>query len=215
MRVASTSLANQRGDTLIEVMFAFAIFALVAVGSLAIMNQGIATAQRSLEITLVRAQMDAQAEAIRYIHQSYVAAYQKGGPTLTGTAGEWLKMTSKTTGKGADNASTFAQSNGSVCPAQVSGDKPFILNARTARIGGSVPVASVPAGSTLPPFSQVTYNADSSIDQAYGIWIEAIPSDINANGTGFVDFHIRSCWSGAGSSAPMTLGTIVRLYEPR
>ena len=71
--------SSQRGDTLIEVMFAFAIFALVAVGSLTIMNQGIAAAQRSLEITLVRAQMDAQAEAIRYIHQAYVAAYQKGG----------------------------------------------------------------------------------------------------------------------------------------
>lgn len=206
---------QQKGDTLIEVMFAFAIFALVAVGSLTIMNQGIAAAQRSLEITLVRAQMDAQAEAIRYIHQAYVAAYQKGGPAPTGIAGEWVKMTSKTTGKGADAASPFGQVNGPVCTTSTPGQRPFILNARTATVWGSVPLSSTPPGSSLPPFSQVIYNPDSSINQAYGIWVEAVPSSVDPNGTGFVDFHIRSCWSGAGSATPVTLGTIVRLYEPR
>ncbi|HET8884648.1 MAG TPA: prepilin-type N-terminal cleavage/methylation domain-containing protein [Candidatus Saccharimonadales bacterium] len=214
MRLVRRVRTNQ-GDTLIEVMFAFAIFALVAVGSLTIMNQGIATAQRSLEITLVRAQMDAQAEAIRYIHQAYVAAYQKGGPTPTGTAAEWLAMTSKTTGKGADSASQFGQTNDTLCPETVPGERPFILNARTATVWDSVPQSSPLAGASLPPFAQIIYNDDSSINQAYGIWVEAIPSSSNTNGTGFVDFHIRSCWSGAGSSAPVTLGTIVRLYEPR
>jgi type II secretory pathway component PulJ len=206
--------ATQEGDTLIEVMFAFAIFALVAVGSLTIMNQGIAAAQRSLEITLVRAQMDAQAEAIRYIHQSYVAAYQKDGPAPNGVAAEWVKMTSKTTGKGADSASEYGVTNGSLCPATTPGQRPFILNARMAKMENAVPLSSAVIGSSLPPFSQVIYNADSSVNQAYGIWVEAVPS-ASANGTGFVDFHIRACWSGAGSATPVTLGTIVRLYEPR
>lgn len=228
MRVIITK--EQRGDTLIEVMFAFAIFALVAVGSLTIMNQGIATAQRSLEITLVRAQMDAQAEAIRYIHQAYVAAYQKDGAAPTdGAAAEWIKMTDMATGKGAARASTFGVTNGPVCE-DLSNiqylEKPFILNARTATVWESTPMTSAPANASLPPFSQVVYNPptdvdgdgdfESSINQAYGIWIEAIPSDdTSSNNAGFVDFHIRSCWSGAGSSAPVTLGTIVRLYEPR
>lgn len=207
--------SNQAGDTLIEVMFAFAIFALVAVGSLTIMNQGIAAAQRSLEITLVRAQMDAQAEAIRYIHQAYVAAYQSGGPAPAGVAGEWVRMTNRTTGKGADAASPFGVTNGPVCPLTTPGQRPFILNARTATVAAAVPLSSVAVGSSLPPFAQVVYNADSSINQAYGIWVEAVPSGVSTNGTGFVDFHIRACWSGAGSSVPMTLGTIVRLYEPR
>lgn len=207
--------SKERGDTIIEVMFAFAIFALVAVGSLTIMNQGIATAQRSLEITLVRAQMDAQAEAIRYVHQAYVAAYKKGGPAPTGTAAEWIKMTSRTAGKGADSASPFGQVNGPVCPTATPGQRPFILNTRTAAVWSSVPASAAPANGSLPPFAQVLYNADSSINQAYGIWVEAVPSSVSSNGTGFVDFHIRSCWSSAGSSAPVTLGTIVRLYEPR
>lgn len=214
MRLIQRQPSGERGDTLIEVMFAFAIFALVAVGSLTIMNQGIATAQRSLEITLVRAQMDAQAEAIRYIHQAYVAAYQKDGPAPTGIAAEWAKMTSKTTGKGVDAASTFGQVNGPVCITTMPTGA-FVLNARTAKVWDGTPAASAPDGASLPPFSQIVYNADSSINQAYGIWIEAVPSSVDANGTGFVDFHIRSCWSGAGSSAPVTLGTIVRLYEPR
>ena len=206
---------HEEGDTIIEVIFAFAVFALVAVGSLTIMNQGIAAAQRSLEITLVRAQMDAQAEAIRYIHQAYVSSYQSGGATPTGTAGEWVKMTNRTTGKGADSASPFGVTEGTVCPAATPGQRPFILNARTATVAASVPLSSPPSASSLPPFSQVIYNDDSSLSQAYGIWIEAIPSSPNTNGTAFVDFHIRSCWSGSGSAAPITLGTIVRLYEPR
>jgi type II secretory pathway pseudopilin PulG len=205
--------SHQQGDTIIEVLFAVAVFAMVAVGSLAIMNQGTATAQRSLEITLVRQQIDAQAEAIRYIHQAYVATYQQGAAP-TGTAAEWVKMTSKTVGKGADGASEFGQITGNSCPATVPGERPFVLNAHTATVWSGTPLMVAPAGSTLPPFAQVAYNTDSSINQTYGMWIEAVPS-AQDGGPGFVDFHIRACWDGTGSSAPMTLGTIVRLYEPR
>jgi type II secretory pathway pseudopilin PulG len=208
--------AGTRGDTLIEVMFAFSIFALVAVGSLTIMNQGIATAQRSLEITLVRAQMDAQAETIRYIHQAYVAAYQTGGAAPTGTAAEWIKMTNKTpgVGNGANGASPYGVVDGINCPATTPGEHPFILNTHTARVEASVPQSVGPADGSLPPFSQVRY-LGSAVQAAYGIWIEAVPSQASVNGTNFVDFHIRTCWTGAGTPKPMTLGTIVRLYEPR
>lgn len=205
---------KQQGDTIIEVLFAFAVFAMVVVGSLTIMNQGTATAQRALEVTLVRQQMDAQAEAIRYIHQSYVAAYQQG-VSPTGTAAEWTKMTSKlSTGRGANNASAFGQTESGNCPVTTPGEKPFILNARNATVWNTVPSMSPVDGASLPPFSQVVYNDDSSINAAYGIWVEAIPSP-DVDGPGFVDFHIRACWSAAGSNNAATLGTIVRLYEPR
>ncbi len=213
MRLVKRS--SEQGDTIVEVLFAVAVFAMVAVGSLSIMNQGTATAQRSLEITLVRQQIDAQAEAIRYIHQSYVTAFQKeGGGTLTGAAAEWEKMTSKTTGKGADGASAFGGVASATCPVNVPGQHPFLLNARTASIWNGIPAMSAPAGVSLPPFAQIIYNTDNSINRAYGIWVEAVPSVQNGS-SGFVDFHIRACWNGPGDSAPMTLGTIVRLYEPR
>lgn len=212
MRIKS-STNRQAGDTIIEVMFAFAIFAMVAVGSLAIMNQATATAQRSLEVTLVRQQIDAQAEALRYIQQAYVASFDRN-VAPTGTAAEWVKITNRATGKGASLASPFGATNGNLCPAATPGEKPFILNTHTASLWSSVPAMTPPTGVSVPPFSQVIYNADSSIAAAYGIWIEAIPS-ATVEGTGFVDFHIRACWDSVGSRAPVTLGTIVRLYEPR
>ncbi len=204
---------GEQGDTIIEVLFAVTVFALVAVGSLSIMNQGTAAAQRALEITLVRQQMDSQAQAIRYIHQAYIASYQKDGAAPSGTAAEWPKMTDKTTGKGADNASDFG-SNGGVCSSWGPEARPFIVNARTGQLWNGTPAMAAPAGASLPPFSQVMYNPDSSISTSYGMWVEAVPST-NTDGPGFVDFHIRACWDSAGGGAPTTLGTIVRLYEPR
>ena len=58
--------ARTAGDTLIEVMFATTVFSLVVVSSLSLMNQGVASAQRSLEITTVRQQMDGQVETLRF-----------------------------------------------------------------------------------------------------------------------------------------------------
>lgn len=63
----------KRGDTVIEVMFAFAVFALVAILSIAMMNSGIATSERSLELVVARNELNAQAEALRFIHSSYVS----------------------------------------------------------------------------------------------------------------------------------------------
>lgn len=208
----------QRGDTIIEVLFAVTVFAMVAVGSLSIMNQGTAAAQRALEITLVRQQIDAQAESIRYIHKAYVAAYQRDGIAPAGTAAEWDKMTNKPTdpipGKAATSASEFGVTTATACPITVPGENPFLINARKARLWSGTPAMSAPAAGSLPPYAQVIYNSDSSVNSAYGLWVEAIPST-NVDGPGFVDFHIRACWDSAGNSTPMTLGTIVRLYEPR
>lgn len=203
----------QRGDTIVEVMFAVAVFALVAVGCMAIMNKGTAMAERSLETTLVREQIDAQAATIRYIHQAYINNYQKG-VTPTGVAKQWTAMTT-------DHAETEASSFGLVtdngqqtCPATVPGQSPFVLNPSTASIIPSSPVMVEPSGSSLPPFAQVHDNGDGTVT-AYGIWVEAVPSTSSVGNVSYVDFHIRACWNTVGNNVPATLGTIVRLYEPR
>ncbi len=61
----------KRGDTIVEVAFSIAIFSLVAVLSILLMNSGLATAQASLEVTMARNEINSQAEAIRFIHNSY------------------------------------------------------------------------------------------------------------------------------------------------
>jgi type II secretory pathway pseudopilin PulG len=205
---------KERGDTIIEVLFAVTVFALVAVGSMAIMNQGTAASQRALEITLVRQQIDAQAQALRYIHQSYVAAYQRGGAPVSGTAAEWAELKNHAAG----SASPFGATAGTTCPTSVPGESPFIVNARRAEVWDGSLSMTAPSGGSLPPFAQLIYNNDGSntIANAYGIWIEAVPSATEEPNTpGFIDFHIRACWESAGSTAPSTIGTIVRLYEPR
>lgn len=65
--------AEKRGDTIIEVMFAIAIFAAVAIISIAMMNLGVANSERSLEMSTARDELNAQAEALRFIHSSYTS----------------------------------------------------------------------------------------------------------------------------------------------
>mgnify|MGYP007031190970 CR=1 FL=1 len=92
-RVERSRKGFRPGDTLIEVLFAFSVLSLIIIGSLSIMNQGTLAAQRSLEITLVRDQIDAQATTLRFLHDAYVAAYQ---PNLTydpaTPAGQWALL---------------------------------------------------------------------------------------------------------------------------
>src|SRR5664279_89500 len=110
---------TDRGDTIIEVLFAVAIFSMIAVGSLSIMNQSLATAQRSLEITLVRQQMDAQAETLRYVNQAYIANFQRGGAAPTGIAAEWSSANNPNSiiSKVLNHpASTFGDISGANCP---------------------------------------------------------------------------------------------------
>ena len=62
-----------RGDTIVEVLFAITIFSLLTMIAFSLMQSGVASAEANMERTEVRAEMDAQAEAIRFIHNSYLA----------------------------------------------------------------------------------------------------------------------------------------------
>lgn len=65
--------SEKRGDTLVEVMFAIAVFAFVVILTISMMNQGVATAEESLELVTTRNEMSAQVEALRFIHSSYIS----------------------------------------------------------------------------------------------------------------------------------------------
>ncbi len=193
---------KERGDTLIEVLFAISVFSFVVVGSLAIMNQGTAASQRSLEITLVRQQIDAQAETLRFIHDSYVAVYKPGitfAPSDTSPAAQWSRITFRPSASAVND-----------CPA-TSPTGSFVIDTANVRYLSL-------SGQTLPgdTFAQIVYNTDGTFNKANGLWVEAVRSpDVSGANTGYIDFHILSCWDSAGLAQPSTQGTIVRLYEPR
>lgn len=61
------------GETMIEIGLAISVFAIVALATVSLMSSGVNTSQRSLEITMARNEIDAQAEALRFIHSSSLA----------------------------------------------------------------------------------------------------------------------------------------------
>lgn len=205
-----------RGDTIVEVLFAVSVFSLVVVGALGTMNRGVAISQRALESTLVRQQMDSQAETLRFMHDAYLATYKNDSEPSESTnpvAYNWYKMMQYVSSSGAESATTYG-----TCPT-VSGGKyikikgSFFVNPKTAEV-------VYDDNTIIKPTTWSGLEWSGSTVKSAGMWIEAVRStgntaDVNQSDAGYVDFHIRACWDTVGMSQQMTLGTIVRLYEPK
>jgi len=204
--------SRQKGDTIIEVLFAVTVFSLVAVGGLSIMNQGITTSQRALEITLSRQEIDAQAESLRFLHDAFVAAYTPNG-VYTGAALQWKTMVDSIINTGTFKLTDL--SNITVCPSHPKGG--FVINTRTAQFVPST-TGKLQDAQTYAKINYESADGNSAIKTAEGIWIEAVRSgngDATQLNSGYIDFNILACWIGPGLSVPVTIGTVVRLYEPR
>lgn len=198
------------GDTLIEVLFAVTVFSLVVVMSLAIMNQGSSASTRSLQITLVRQEIDSQADTLRFLNSAYVAAYQPGyAPTEPSPAQQYHLISSRAMADRAGGKTSVTPFAGGGTECQIAPTGSFILNTRSARYVLNTPIIAEEAST----FSQVEYDNDGELIKNKGMWIEAVRS-APTGGTAYTDFHIRACWYPPGTSQAMNLGTIVRLYEP-
>lgn len=202
----------RRGDTIVEAMFAITIFSLVVVSSLAIMNQGSASAERALEITQVRQTINGQAEALRFMNAAYIASYVSGNASnnYSGPAKQWYNMVQALP----TGTSSTDQSGTGTCPANSQSLPPgaFIINTRTVSF---VLLANSSKFNAAYSFSKIDYNSDHTLSSAYGVWVLAERSSIDAGGSGYIDFYIRACWDDPSGPAPLTLDTVVRLYEPR
>lgn len=177
------------GDTIVEVVLAFTIFTLLSISVVAIMNKGINMADRSIEITLIREQIDAEAEILRYAEQTNSAAWQAIRSNL-GTADD-------------------ATSGITDCPtASELGGGSFIANISDT---GDVVRTQLSANDAIYSATN-TYSSFSlrGTPSARGIWV--IPVAVEG-ATDTFDMYIRTCWTPAGSSRAETLGTIVRIYD--
>lgn len=183
MRRART---RQRGDTIIEVILAVTVFSAVAVSVISIMNQGVATVQRSLEITLARQQIDSQAEMLRYV-------YDRANENDTHYLNLWQNDISQVT-----VPSEFL--NEQTCPDSVTNGFVFVPSG-----GGLINVSEDYTKETA------TY-AKLAGTQAQGLSIQLTRVNDGYAGGAF-DAYIQACWNAPGSSAPVTIGTIVRLYD--
>lgn len=188
----------RRGDTIVELVIAFAIFSLAAVASIAILNSGVATTQRNLEITLVRQQVDAQAEMLRYIHDSQHARWN-----------DLISVASIVANPAPINT------DAATCPDP--GEKSFYIrpleNAGDRSATNFVRQEAAGAAYAHPrTYAKIHYDeSDISKRTSEGIWIQAAEAQ-TSGGVRAYDFYIHACWDSVGSKVPMTYGTIVRLY---
>lgn len=175
-----------RGDTIVEVVFAVTIFSMIAVGAISIMNKGVAIAQQSLEITLVRQQIDSQAEMLRYVHD-------KTGSNDATYASLWKNILRENL-KGSGEVQQVVGSNGGSC-----GD---VRNSFFLRPSGKNIVKGDASHYENPETYAKVENA-----KPYGISIQL------TKGSRHYDAYIQACWYGPSGAVPTTMGTIVRLYD--
>lgn len=174
---------KQRGDTIIEVLLAVTLFSVVAVGTMAVMNRGTSTAQRSLEVTLVRHQIDAQAELLRFVH-----ARATGPGALASDKAAWQSL---------PRASTIVDIlNIDSCPASLP-------------TGGFTLYAAGDSVRQATRYRRAETYAQQRADVSEGLQIQLV----RVQGGGAYDAYIQACWYSPGLLRPMTTGTIVRVYD--
>lgn len=184
---------RDRGDTLVEMLVAFAILSLVIIGTMMVMNRGVRLSQESIERTLVRQQMDSQLEMIRYIHDT--------NPDL------WTSIKNLKTQKPMPLSSTKCPSLADI---NTSGNNSFFV----AKDNNSLRIhrPSSTTYSDAATYAQVDY---STSPRAYGVWLQialAENGSTNQNINAY-DVYAHACWYGARSDIPVTLGTIARIYD--
>lgn len=182
-----------QGDTIVELVLAFAIFSLAAVGTMTVLNSGVSTTQRDLETTLVRQQVDTQAEMIRYIKDTKDPAWQ----TLIGSV----------------VASPHPLSDSCLPVSSISQGfyiQPIINKVDPTQTKFTRKSITSATYVTPDTYSKIDYTTGAT--QSQGIWIQATKAQQNGP-VGAYDFYIHACWNSVGINIPMTAGTIVRVYE--
>ena len=185
-----------RGDTLVEVLLGVTIFSLVAVIALETMNRGMAIAQYSLETTLVRQQVDAQAEMLRYAHDMKNDTWKK----LVDNNSVSVSVVN-------DNEGNLGVEK---CPDDFS-TKEFTL-AATPSLASKISILNNPGDYKA---AETYARVDSDTKKTYGISVRLVkPSTATGSrDSNKYDAYIKACWMPVGSKMPATIGTIVRLYD--
>lgn len=193
---------REQGDTIIEVVMAFAIFTAAAVAAIMLISSGVATTQRNLESTLVRQQIDSQAELLRHLRDTRDPAWgQIVDQNMLVNNPESLAGTLSADNKCVD-ATTMAHAF--YIQPQVSSDPAATTYARRS-INGT-------AYRTPDTYAKIDYASGAL--QSQGIWIQASRAQERTGaGVPAYDFYIHACWDSVGQNIPMILGTIVRIYE--
>lgn len=211
---------TRRGDTMIEVLLASAIFGFIALLTVTLMNSGMRISQSNLQLTMARNEVNAQAEALRYIHNAYVSSPGSGSGEGAETPWNQYKELWDNIASHAVDEYTKAPDGVScqeVYDQEIDAGHTFVLNTVALQLGNTNTLLDN-AEFLLPTdsFPFLAFSADNTLEAAYGIWVNAVGSSTtNAHGDPqYYEFFINTCWDSVGTGAPTRLDTVLRLYNP-
>ena len=230
------------GDTLVEVALAIGIFSMVAIAVISVISSSTSSAQSTLETTVTREAIDAQAEALRFLQSAYIAGGESG--TSNNEYAKIWKAITDLADKNTNDPSAIEYAP-STCAANYEGNKlfnqgAFVINIQKIstldpkQIVVTTDKVEFTEASTYPRlvYSSRASNPDETIlgqdtgeilRKVEGVYIVAVKdakdtylvngSDVS-KGSAYYDFYIRTCWYTPGAEIPSTISTVIRLYDP-
>ena len=136
----------KKGDTIIEVTFAISVFSLISLLSMQVMDRDVSTIQGALETEMARNEIDAQAEALRFIQNSFLSERElqasaqtykelwyklSRGPSYSVSTAAGSGLTNKPTEISSYTANTCtAYYNSSDSSNYIVNDRAFVINTR-------------------------------------------------------------------------------------
>ena len=171
------------GDTLVEVALAIGIFSMVAIVIVSVISASTSNAQTALEVTISREDLDAQAEALRFIHDSYMNANRSEDKSNNKYHDLWYAIIDKAMDEDEaldskyapkyeldftpDSCSDLYDNSSSGVLSKDAGWNPFIINIR--KLGGTDPRDILITNGTGPKGPGVFYEATTFPRIFYGI----------------------------------------------
>ena len=152
---------------MVEAALAIGIFSMVAIAVVSVVSASTSGAQNALETTITREEIDAQAEALRFIHDSYINDLQSKNTQDNKYANLWNKITENSaTGALSYNPTTCDElySSTGAINSNLSYNKgssgssatPFVINTRKLH-GTNVSDIVIKSGSKNVFYPPVTY----------------------------------------------------------
>ena len=171
LRQRLNSRRNRRGDTMVEVLFAITAYSVVAIFTIITMNIGLQQGEASLELSQARIEIAAQADGLRFIHNSFLSEREYGYTGSNSYKDLWTRITARAV----DASTSIWDLSSKDCKDWYTGAlnylssrKAFILNLRNLNpTGGDLTVRTAIGGAstfraaTLYPRVVYTTNAST------------------------------------------------------
>ena len=184
---------NERGDTLVEVLLAFTLLALVSVGVFSLMHRGVGETQNALERSQVRMSINQQTELANYLRDQYAVAVANGSSTTVYPASLWGAV--KTRAAANKSTSPSASDN---CSSVMANSFSIIYDTATSAYA-------------IQSFTAANLTTATFARPGAGLWIEPVAS--NGAAVPYVDLYVKACWSPASGAVKQSMSTVVRLYD--